>query len=52
MQCAAEYVQVHGEDEAYRAFINDRRWRIGETYLGVLNRAPSGDESISYVFSP
>ena len=52
VQCAAEYVQVHGEDEAYRAFINDRRWRMGETYLGVLNRAPSGDESISYVFPP
>ena len=52
VQCAAEYVKVYGEDEAYRAFHNDRRWRLGETYLGVLKHAPSGDESISYVFAP
>ena len=52
VQCAAEYVKVHGEAEAYRAFNNDRRWRLGPTYLGVLNLAAAGEESMSYVFPP
>ena len=52
VQCAAEYVQVHGEEEARRAFNEDERWRSGETYVFVDGLAMFGEEAVSHVFPP
>ena len=52
VQCAYEFVQEVGFEEARRAFHEDERWFSGETYLFVDQLAPSGDDSLSLVFPP
>ncbi|MDE0108804.1 MAG: hypothetical protein OXN96_13385 [Bryobacterales bacterium] len=52
VQCAAEYVQQHGEEEARRAFNEDLRWKSGSTYVFVDGLQPSGEDSLTHVFPP
>lgn len=52
VRCAAEYVAEHGEEEARRAFNQDRRWRHGPTYLFAFDKADSGNDSTTFVFPP
>ena len=51
VQCAAEYVEEHGEVEARRAFNEDTRWKSGPTYLFVDGVRPSGLESVAHVYA-
>ncbi len=37
VQCAYEYVQEMGFEEAYRAFHEDARWKSGQFYVFLLN---------------
>ena len=37
VQCAYEYAQEMGTEEAHRAFHEDARWRSGQFYIFVLN---------------
>ena len=52
VRCAAEYVAEHGEEEARRAFHEDRRWVHGPTYVFVDAAGQAEGESTSYVFPP
>ena len=54
VQCAAEYVAVHGTEEAHRAFVEDQRWRHGPYYVFVRLLAKPGqyDRSRLLVFPP
>ncbi|MDE0624120.1 MAG: hypothetical protein OXH83_20850 [Bryobacterales bacterium] len=52
VQCAAEYVQQHGEEEARRAFNEDARWKSGPTYVFVDEVQPSGETALAHVFPP
>lgn len=45
VNCAHEYVTEMGEDEAYRAFHNDERWKSGSNYVFVIEAIPSSYES-------
>ena len=52
VRCAAEYLQEHGTEEARRAFNEDERWKHGSIYVFVDGVAPSGEDSLTYVFPP
>jgi len=52
VQCAAEYVQEHGEEEARRAFNEDVRWKSGPIYMFVDEVEPSGETAVAHVFPP
>ena len=52
VQCAAEYVREHGEEEARRAFNEDARWKSGPTYVFVDEVQPSGETALAHVFPP
>ena len=52
VQCAAEYVNGHGEEEARRAFNEDARWKSGPIYLFVDEVEPSGETALAHVFPP
>ena len=56
VRCAAEYIELHGEEEAYRAFHNDERWRHDDDlyYVFVNLLAPTTERFISgtAVFPP
>ena len=52
VQCAAEYVNEHGEEEAQRAFNEDARWKSGPTYVFVDEVEPSGETAVAHVFPP
>ena len=52
VQCAAEYVHEHGEEEARRAFNEDARWKSGPIYLFVDEVQPSGEIAVAHVFPP
>lgn len=52
VQCAYEYVQEMGFEEARRAFHEDERWRSGPTYLFVDEVTPMTDMAGSIVFPP
>ena len=45
VQCAYEYVQEMGFEEAYRAFHEDERWNSGQFYVFVRMLAPSSEQS-------
>ncbi len=51
VQCAYEYVQEEGFDEARRAFHEDERWKSGPIYVFVSNLA-SKDQARLFVFPP
>lgn len=52
VQCAVEYVQEHGTEEARRAFSEDARWKSGQFYIFAFAQAPRGEEAKMFVFPP
>ena len=52
VQCAYEYVQEEGFEEARRAFHEDKRWRHGPIYIFVSEVTPVSDQTRSFVFPP
>ena len=52
VQCAYEFVQDVGFEEARRAFHEDARWQHGPYYVFVDGIAKSGEGSIPYVYPP
>lgn len=52
VECAYEFVQEVGFEEAKRAFHEDERWFSGDVYVFVDQLAPSGDNSLALVFPP
>ena len=52
VQCAYEYVQEVGFEEARRAFHEDERWRSGPTYVFVSELTPETSEARAIVFPP
>ncbi len=52
VQCAYEFVQEMGFEEARRAFHEDERWRSGPTYVFVSEVTPMIDQTRSLVFPP
>ncbi len=52
VQCAYEFVQEAGFEEARRAFHEDERWRRGPIYVFVSEVTPMTDQTRSLVFPP
>ena len=52
VQCAYEFVQEVGFEEARRAFHEDARWKSGPTYVFVDEVTPVTDEVRSFVYPP
>ena len=52
VQCAYEYVQEEGFEEARRAFNEDVRWKSGEIYISVDEVTPETESARSFVFPP
>ena len=52
VQCAYEFVQEVGFEEARRAFNEDERWKSGPTYIFIDEVSPTSDMSRSFVFPP
>ncbi len=52
VQCAYEYVQEMGFEEARRAFHEDEHWRSGPIYVFVDEVTPMSDMSRAFVFPP
>ena len=52
VQCAYEFVQEAGFEEARRAFHEDERWRSGPIYIFVSEVTPMSDQARLFVFPP
>lgn len=52
VNCAFEYVQENGFEEARRAFHEDSRWRNGDYYVFVDGLAETAQESTIFVYPP
>ena len=52
VQCAYEFVQEVGFEEARRAFNEDVRWKSGPTYVFVDEMTPVPGASRAFVFPP
>ena len=52
VQCAYEFVQEVGFEEARRAFNEDERWKSGQTYIFVSEATPMSDQARLFVFPP
>ena len=52
VQCAYEYVQEMGFEEAYRAFHQDARWKGGQFYVFVDHLEANGRQARSAVYPP
>ena len=52
VQCAYEFVQEAGFEEARRAFHEEEFWRSGPTYIFVAEAAPVSDQARRIVFPP
>ena len=52
VQCAYEFVQEVGFEEARRAFHEEERWRSGPTYLFVVEVTPMSNTARAFVFPP
>ena len=52
VQCAYEFVQEMGFEEARRAFNEDERWKSGQIYVFVAEATPMSDMSRVFVFPP
>ena len=52
VQCAYEFVQEVGFEEAHRAFHEDERWRSGPTYVFVDEMTPVPGASRAFVYPP
>ena len=51
-QCAYEFVQEVGFEEAHRAFNEEERWKSGPTYVFVSEVTPHSDQARIFVFPP
>ena len=49
VRCAHAYVMENGEDEAKRAFNEDKRWRSGQFYVFVYDLPAAGEDTINFV---
>ena len=52
VQCAYEFVQEVGFEEARRAFNEDERWKSGPAYIFVDEVTPMSDMSRAFVYPP
>ena len=52
VECAKQYLDENGPDEALRAFNEDERWKHGATYVFVVEIDPSGETARLFVFPP
>ena len=52
VQCAYEFVQEMGFEEARRAFHEDKRWRSGPIYIFVSEATSLSDQARLFVFPP
>ena len=52
VQCAYEFVQEVGFEEARRAFNEDARWRSGPIYISVSEVTPVPGAARAFVFPP
>ena len=52
VHCAAEYIAVHGTEEAYRSFHEDPRWDHPEQYVVVRLLEQAGERSQLLVYPP
>ena len=52
VQCAYEFVQEVGFEEARRAFNEDERWKSGPIYIFVSGVTPLSDQAQLFVFPP
>ena len=52
VQCAYEYVQEMGFEEARRAFNEDERWKSGPTYVFVDEMTPVPGAARAFVYPP
>ena len=52
VQCAYEFVQEVGFEEARRAFHEDERWKSGPIYVFVSKAASTSDQARLFVFPP
>ena len=52
VQCAYEFVQEVGAEEARRAFNEEERWKSGPTYIFVDEVTPMTDMARAFVFPP
>ena len=52
VQCAYEFVQEAGFEEARRAFHEDERWRNGPTYVFVDEMTPVPGAARAFVYPP
>ena len=52
VQCAYEFVQEMGFEEARRAFNEDERWKSGPIYIFVSEATPLSDQARLFVFPP
>ena len=52
VQCAYEFVQEMGFEEARRAFNEDERWKSGTIYIFVSEATPMSDQARLFVFPP
>ena len=52
VNCAAEYIAVHGEEEAYRSFHEDPRWDHRQQYIVVRLLEQTGERTQLLVYPP
>ena len=52
VQCAYEFVQEMGFEEARRAFHEDTRWKSGAIYIFVSEATPMSDQARLFVWPP
>jgi len=52
VQCAYEYAQQEGLEEARRAFNQDARWKSGSIYVFISEVTPSSDQARLFIFPP
>ncbi|MCY3756720.1 MAG: ABC transporter substrate-binding protein [Acidobacteria bacterium] len=52
VQCAYEYAQQEGLEEARRAFNQDARWKSGSIYVFISEVTPLSDQARLFIFPP
>ena len=52
VQCAYEFVQEMGLEEARRAFNEDERWKSGPIYVFISEATPMSDQARLFVWPP
>ena len=52
VQCAYEYAQKEGLEEARRAFNEDTRWKSGPIYVFISEVTPLSDQARLFIFPP